>query len=239
MADRIIKSDSGNDVVIQNDDASAKIEINDGGTIVHTGTSSIDVSGGTFTTSSAQKQAIISGGGSSEAKGLVPVGAIFSMAFTPGSTWLSTNKFLICDGSSLNSSTDTQYADLYSAIGTTWGGSSASAFNIPDLRGAFLRGTGSNGTHNMADGNDFAGPSVGSFENDQIQKFKRKVTDHNGNQMGRAAAGTSTTNAYSTSGSGSASLIEARDYDADGEGTPRVGDETRPFNAGVQFIIKF
>mgnify|MGYP003150159443 CR=1 FL=1 len=62
MPDRIVKPDSGNDLVLQNDDASAKIEINEAGTIVHTGTSSIDVSGGTFTTSSAQKQAIVQAG---------------------------------------------------------------------------------------------------------------------------------------------------------------------------------
>lgn len=238
MADRILKSDSGNDVIVQNDNASAKIEINDDGTIVHTGTSSIDVSGGTFTTSSAQKQAIISGGGSSEVKGLVPVGAIFSMAFTPGSTWLSTNKFLICDGSSLNSSTDTQYADLYSAIGTTWGGSSASAFNIPDLRGAFLRGTGTNGTHNMADGNDFAGPSVGSFENDQLQQFRMTVTDENGNSLGKSG-GSTVSNQFATSGAGGTALLQTREFITHSFGTPRTGDETRPFNAGVQFIIKF
>ena len=62
MPDRIVKPDSGNDLVLQNDDASAKIEINEAGTIVHTGTSSIDVSGGTFTTSTAQKTAIVDGG---------------------------------------------------------------------------------------------------------------------------------------------------------------------------------
>ncbi len=37
MADRIIKPDSGNDVVIQNDDASAKIEINDNGSLAFSG----------------------------------------------------------------------------------------------------------------------------------------------------------------------------------------------------------
>tara|TARA_S200002703_G_scaffold50459_1_gene43861 strand:- start:5313 stop:6392 length:1080 start_codon:yes stop_codon:yes gene_type:complete len=62
MADRIVKPDTGNDLVLQNDDASAKIEINEAGTIIHTGTSSIDVSGGTFTTSTAQKQAIVQAG---------------------------------------------------------------------------------------------------------------------------------------------------------------------------------
>lgn len=64
MADRILKPDSGNDLVLQNDDASAKIEINENGTIPITGTlsGSVDVSGGTFTTSSAQKQAIVQAG---------------------------------------------------------------------------------------------------------------------------------------------------------------------------------
>ncbi len=64
MADRILKPDSGNDLVLQNDDASAKIEINEDGSIPVTGTitGSVDVSSGTFTTSSAQKQAIVQAG---------------------------------------------------------------------------------------------------------------------------------------------------------------------------------
>ena len=64
MADRILKPDSGNDLVLQNDDASAKLEINEDGSMPLTGTisGSADVSGGTFTTSSAQKQAIVQAG---------------------------------------------------------------------------------------------------------------------------------------------------------------------------------
>ena len=92
MADRIIKSDSGNDTVIQNDDASAKIEVNDNGTIVHTGTSTIDVSGGTFTTSSAQKQAIVQAGPGS---GTLDVS---SGTFTTSAA----QKQAIIDGSSAN-----------------------------------------------------------------------------------------------------------------------------------------
>ena len=38
MADRTIKPDSGNDLVLQNDDASAKVEINEDGSIILTGT---------------------------------------------------------------------------------------------------------------------------------------------------------------------------------------------------------
>lgn len=47
MADRIIKSDSGNDVVIQNNSASSKIEVNNDGTIVFTGTSTDLIPSGT------------------------------------------------------------------------------------------------------------------------------------------------------------------------------------------------
>ena len=296
MADRILKPDSGNDLVLQNDDASAKIEINEDGSIPVTGTleasmtvgsgklldirngtfthssaqahnivqegpgpgtfdvssstfvtstaqkqaivqagpgsGTLDVSSGTFTTSTAQKQAIVDGASITSS---VPVGSIFQMAFTPGSTWLTTNKFLICDGSSLNSTSDTQYADLYSAIGTTWGGSSASAFNIPDLRGAFLRGTGANGTHNMADGNDYAGPSVGSFESDQNQQHLHNWA------FGPGAGSVSTYAAPGMVGHDSSDILTSVD---NGSGLStgvqfQGGDEARPFNAGIQFIIKF
>ncbi len=47
MADRIIKSDSGNDTVIQNNSGSSKIEVNHDGTIVFTGTSTDLIPSGT------------------------------------------------------------------------------------------------------------------------------------------------------------------------------------------------
>lgn len=60
MPDRILKPDSGNDLVLQNDDGSGKIEINENASIPVTGT--LDVSGATLTTSTAQKQAIVQAG---------------------------------------------------------------------------------------------------------------------------------------------------------------------------------
>lgn len=48
--------------------------------------------------------------------------------------------FLICDGSELDR---TVYSNLFSAIGTNFGtGNGSTTFNIPDLRGAYIRGTG-------------------------------------------------------------------------------------------------
>ena len=50
--------------------------------------------------------------------------------------------YLLCDGSALSREV---YAELFSAIGTTWGaGDGENTFNIPDLRGKFIRGCGGN-----------------------------------------------------------------------------------------------
>ena len=45
--------------------------------------------------------------------------------------------YLLCDGSSLIRG---DFAELFQAIGTSWGTASASVFNIPDLRGYVPRG---------------------------------------------------------------------------------------------------
>jgi len=145
--------------------------------------------------------------------------------------------WLVCDGSAV--SRTVTYSALFAAISTTWGtGDGSTTFNVPDLEGAFLRGTGSNATHNMSDGNDFAGPSVGSFENDMFQ-------DHTHNSPRESIASGSLS-------SGSAGLHH--DVNAGIVGvvatasayltafsldSPRLGDENRPFNAGVKYCIKY
>lgn len=133
-----------------------------------------------------------------------------------------------CDGASYLT---TEKSDLFNVIGYIWGGSGAN-FNVPDLRGAFLRGTGSHGTENMANGNDFAGPSVGSFENDQMQGHRH------GNDVFQEAAGTATIRG--ATGSVAQGSVDTKNPVTDGtNGTPRTGDETRPFNAGVKFCIRY
>ena len=205
------------------------IKANDGTASLTVANSTGDVSvGGTLTVSSGIPNAgTISAGtiGSSVAfSGFVGMVTAFAMS-TPPTGWLA------CDGSAVSRST---YASLFSAIGTTWGaGDGSSTFNLPDLEGAFLRGTGSHGTSNMANGNDFAGPSVGSFENDQLQSHGHSIRLHN----------TNNTSPHGVS-LGNLSGVTVRDgqvtdLNATSDGTPRGGDETRPFNAGVKFCIKF
>lgn len=48
--------------------------------------------------------------------------------------------YLLCNGAAISRA---QYPELFAAIGTTWGaGDGSSTFNVPDLRGYFLRGVG-------------------------------------------------------------------------------------------------
>ena len=145
--------------------------------------------------------------------------------------------YLACQGQIVSRST---YADLFAAIGTTWNlaGESSSEFRLPDLRGAFLRGTGTHMTHNMANGNDFAGPAVGSFENDQIQQHGHNL-DMDGGDVNDYVAGSNATYGLSVEYANNdltrvVGKISSHAYD----GAPRHGDETRPFNAGILYCIK-
>jgi microcystin-dependent protein len=63
----------------------------------------------------------------------VPSGTVHLFATTTAPTG-----YLECDGSAISRTT---YADLFTVIGTTWGaGDGSSTFNLPDLRGEFVRG---------------------------------------------------------------------------------------------------
>jgi len=112
------------------------------------GSGTLDVSSGTLTTSAAQKQAIIDGGRTMPAGMIAP----FGMSSAP-------TGWLVCNGSAVSRST---YSDLFGVLSTTWGaGDGSSTFNLPDLRGAFLRGTGTAGVDS-----DYVGPNVGAYQDD-------------------------------------------------------------------------
>jgi len=64
------------------------------------------------------------------AEDFLPAGII-----VPSATIVEPSGWLFCYGQTLNSISNATYARLFSAIGTTYGGSGASSFVVPDLRG--------------------------------------------------------------------------------------------------------
>ena len=124
---------------------------------------------------------------------------------------------------------------MYTAIGTTWGsGDGSSTFNLPDLRAMFLRGTGTHGTANMAKGTDFSAPAVGTIENDQMQDHKHQTIMSPGTSYQTYSSYAIGNNAYGTTYHFNTTAPE----EINSQGTPRTGDETRPVNASVLYIIK-
>ncbi len=128
----------------------------------------------------------------------------------------------------------TTYADLFTAIGTTFGaGDGSTTFLLPDLRGEFIRG--------WDDGRAVdSGRVFGSEQDDAFQNH-----GHNVNRDSERAA--TTINDGGTVGVGTATgsygTVSTRwrafNPIANGQGTPRLAAETRPRNVALLACIKF
>ncbi|MFH0756870.1 MAG: tail fiber protein [Bacteroidota bacterium] len=162
-------------------------------------------------------------GGSSFLLPMIPVGTILPYAgISVPAGWI------LCDGAELSR---IEYARLYSTLGSVWGqGDGSSTFNLPDLRGMFLRGV-DNGAGNDPNASDRAalntggniGDNVGSYQNDEIESHSHTIQARNGG---------SGLNNIASHASEFASLYQAS---TDSFG----GAETRPKNVYVTYIIKY
>lgn len=95
-----------------------------------------------------------------------PIGSILPYGGTSApSGWM------ICNGASL---LRTDYAELFAVIGTAFGSADSTHFNIPDLRGEFLRGAGTNSHSGQGNGG-----SVGTHQDATgIDSFITEQTTH-------------------------------------------------------------
>ena len=163
------------------------------------------------------------------ARALVPAGTIVAYGgYTPPSGWLE------CDGRALDRSS---YSSLYSAIGTRWGTPNSSQFNVPDLRGMFLRGY--NGTR-----------SDGYADPDRSSRSRSNPGGYTGNNVGTIQADSyqsqthdfEDTQLFPMVGSimtGSGIIPVGTLSLADNTAASGSSSETRPNNAYVKFIIKY
>ena len=234
--------------------------VTSGGDIVMSGTGSLQLPTGTtaqrptgatgdirFNTTTTAFEGY-NGGSWGEIANGVPIGSVFNLATTTVPTG-----FLECNGAAVSRST---YASLFASISTTWGvGDGSSTFNLPDLRGQFVRGW-----DNSA-GVD-SGRSFASSQTDQNKSHNHSITDsghfHHAFRSGnvgerRNDSNLSTTN-FPASGTGPGNLNEAYNIVATGN-EPDVGktssettgitvsndgsSEVRVKNYALMYVIKF
>jgi microcystin-dependent protein len=172
----------------------------------------IKVNGTTAATLTAS--GIVSGG--------VPAGAILPFAMNSAPTgWLA------ADGTAVSR---TDYAALFTAIGTTYGaGDGSTTFALPDLRGIFVRGSGSQTIDGITYNKTFA-----AKEGDAFQSHRHGLS--NANTHWRNLGGIFGLN---TSGFSSTYDLVVTGPTTDGaNGTPRTDTETRPANIALLYCIK-
>lgn len=145
-------------------------------------------------------------------RSVIPAGTVQSFA---GET--APAGYLICDGSALSR---TIYSELFSIIGTTYGsGNGSTTFNIPDLRGEFIRGLdGGRGVD--------SGRTLGSAQGQQLLTHTHDLS-------------------LFVEGYGSTSGVALLMGNVNNGGTRNTssvvnsGAENRPRNVALNFIIKF
>lgn len=158
-----------------------------------------------------------------------PTGAV-----TAWSTNTAPSGYLICNGAAVSRTT---YAALFAVIGGTYGpGDGSTTFNLPDLRGAFVRGL-DNGR-----GLD-AGRTLGSYQDSDNKSHAHGVYDPGHGHELNIVVG--------SSGAGGAfgQAAPAANETPTGRGNARLagsnisivasgGNESRPRNVALNYIIK-
>lgn len=175
----------------------------------------------------------------------VPSGMIIAFA---GPAENVPHGWLLCDGAEVNRS---EYANLYGAIGVSWGtGDGATTFNLPDLRGMFLRGVAGTDTIGDPDANNRVsrsdnggntGNNVGSYQGDAIRNITgtvhKNIQGHSGwggqsegalawEEMLHGASWEDSTDGYSGLSFDASRVVP-------------VGADNRPKNVYVTYIIKY
>ncbi len=171
----------------------------------------------------------------------VPTGAVFCVAVATIPTG-----YLECNGAAVNRTT---YAALFSFIGTQYGaGNGSTTFNLPDLRGEFVRGfdNGKGVDSGRSIGSNQSGQNL-SHDHDADASATSNVSDpghrHNargygndddgGNQFTGSGNNSVRNNAIEDATTG-ISVATNVSIDVDNDG----GNEARPRNVAMMYIIK-
>lgn len=213
----------------------------------YTGGTGISVTGNTITNTAPDQTITLTGTGGTVVTGTYPNFTISTPNVVPTGTIISfagaaiPTGWLLCDGSAVSRTT---YSGLFTALASAWGsGDGSTTFNLPDLRGQFMRGVdGSagndpdNATRTASNAGGNTGNNVGTVESNGIGSHSHVLT-----VLATCAAGnTPTTSNYIAGGAGTwgpgtgcgGFVNNTTSISSIG------GSETRPKNVYVNYIIK-
>lgn len=161
--------------------------------------------------------------------GGMPTGAIAMWSTqTPPTGWLE------CNGSEINR---LSYPLLFAVIGTTFGsGNGSTTFNLPESRGLFPRGWNHSSTRSSPykdlDASSRIAAATGGLTGDNIGTLQSDDYKAHTHTYERPAGSTT------VSGVGSVSVATPRSSTNTGTSPSSGGNETRPVNFSIMFIIK-
>lgn len=172
--------------------------------------------------------------------GLQPAGMIVAYSGTSDPAG-----WLLCDGREVSRTT---YARLWTAIGATYGsGNGTTTFNLPDLRGRFVRGSDNMGTgaagrdpnagsRTAMNSGGNTGENVGSIQGDGVGPHGHILTGDNtrsgANQQDPSG------NFYTASGDIGGYGGQSQPTDTGSTHSTPTISETRPINANLNYLIK-
>lgn len=170
----------------------------------------------------------------SELDNELPVGSIIAYAAdvyrgSEPSGWL------LCDGRELN---QTDFDDLFNYIGTAWGSPSTTKFNIPDLRGMFLRSTGGTAAINP-DAQQRKYSKTGGNTGDKVGTFQNFATIIPEKPFTGSIANASISKSNYDSGCQASAAKYDGSHTVKADITKGGGRETRPKNKAVHYLIKY
>lgn len=170
----------------------------------------------------------------------VPAGTIQPFG---GSSTEVPDGWMLCNGTAIDRE---EFKDLYQAIGIRYGaGNNQTTFNLPDLRGMFLRGANNGRTDEYKDPDVDSRTANGLGNKDDAgSKQSDAFQGHHHELYGKSGGGTTFTNTLGTNPASSYKTLANQSFVetaiSDGiNGTTRISSESRSKNMYVNYIIKF
>jgi microcystin-dependent protein len=196
-----------------------------GGTII---TGNV-TAGGLVSANTLSASSSISINGLSIFNSLVPTGTIHVYA---GLTTVVPSGYLLCNGSAISKTT---YATLWNAIGDIYlagRAASSTTFRLPDLRGVFIRGVGTNASYTA---DTVVGGVTGTFQYSSVQKHSHKYNMANNTASVAGASITGNSSVWDNS----SDVMNTGNILYDTDNTTVLANETRPHCIAMNYIIKF